>query len=126
MPLAPRTLEQLRQLWRTHRSPRWLFPATIGQRGKYHVYSQQVPVNRNALQGAMRRAVQQSGVKKAAHVHTLRHSYATHLLEAGVHLRLIQDILGHTSPRTTALYTHLSQQVRLSIQAPLQQLVDGL
>lgn len=72
VPLPQKSLEQLRQLWRTHRCPVWLFPAMIGQRGTYNVYSQAIPVNRNALQGAFRRAVQRSGVTKAAHVHTLR------------------------------------------------------
>ena len=66
------------------------------------------PVTRSALQLAFRRALKQSGVRKAAHVHTLRHSYATHLLEANVNLRLIQHNLGHDSPITTALYTHLT------------------
>ena len=57
----------------------------------------------------MRAAVQESGIQKQATVHTLRHSYATHLLEAGVSLRLIQAYLGHSSPTTTARYTHLTQ-----------------
>jgi len=126
VPFSQKTLDQLRQLWRTHRAPVWLFPAMIGQRGKFNVYSPDVPVNRNALQGAMRRAVQQSGVTKAAHVHTLRHSFATHLLEAGVNLRIIQNILGHRSPTTTAIYTHLTQEVRQSVVAPLNELMNGL
>jgi site-specific recombinase XerD len=56
-------------------------------------------------------ALYQSGVRKKATVHTLRHSYATHLLEAGVNLRIIQAYLGHSSPKTTAIYTHLTRNV---------------
>src|SRR6266404_7790667 len=70
--------------------------------------------------------LQRSGINKRAHVHTLRHSYATYLLEAGVNLRLIQDNLGHRSPRTTALYTHLAGAVRATLTAPLNQLMRDL
>ena len=66
------------------------------------------PMPRNSVQDAFRAALKASGLNKRASVHTLRHSYATHLLEAGVHLRLIQDSVGHHSLTTTALYTHLT------------------
>ncbi len=81
---------------------------------------------RSTLQRAFHRALKQSGVAKAAHVHSLRHSMATHLLEAGVNLRIIQSILGHATPTTTALYTHLTQQVRESVKAPINELMNGL
>jgi len=67
------------------------------------------PLSVRSVQNAFQAALQASGVQKAATVHTLRHSYATHLLEAGVNLRLIQAYLGHRSAQTTALYTHLTQ-----------------
>jgi site-specific recombinase XerD len=65
-------------------------------------------MHESGVQKAFRAAWRQSGINKAASVHTLRHSYATHLLEAGVNLRLIQSYLGHTSLSTTAIYTHLT------------------
>jgi len=63
----------------------------------------------SGAQKAFKAALQESGIQKQATVHTLRHSYATHLLEAGVNLRLIQAYLGHSSPQTTAIYTHLTR-----------------
>jgi integrase/recombinase XerD len=78
------------------------------------------------VERAFRLALQESGVAKPATVHTLRHSYATHLLEAGVNLRLIQAYLGHSSPQTTALYTHLTKPAdELAAQA-INQIMAGL
>jgi site-specific recombinase XerD len=126
VPLPDQTLTQLRQLWLTHRSPTWLFPAVTRHGLAHSVQEDCGPITRTALQRAFRCALQQSGVRKAAHVHTLRHSMATHLLEAGVNLRVIQNILGHATPTTTALYTHLTQQVRDSVAAPINHLMHGL
>jgi site-specific recombinase XerD len=66
-------------------------------------------MSKSSVQDAMRAALKESRINKPASVHTLRHSWATHLLESGVNLRLIQLWLGHASPSTTALYTHLTQ-----------------
>jgi len=126
VPLPKSTLKLLRAHWRTHRSPLWLFPAPTRHGLAHSLAHDGGPVTRSSLQGAFRRALQRSGLNKRAHVHTLRHSYATHLLEAGVNLRLIQENLGHRSPGTTAIYTHLTREVRATITDPLNQLMEDL
>ena len=107
VPLPEGALTMLRQHWSTHRHPVWLFPAPT--RAGVPLSSATQPMDESGVQRAFKAALQESGVHKEASVHTLRHSYATHLLEAGVNLRLIQAYLGHSSPQTTALYTHLTR-----------------
>ena len=123
VPLPDAMLALLREYWRTHKNPLWLFP-TITRTHVATLADPAVgPVSRSSLQSAFGRAVKQSGVHKRAHVHTLRHSYATHLLEAGVALPLIQDALGHTSLRTTAIYTHLTRELRDAALEPINGLM---
>jgi site-specific recombinase XerD len=126
VPLPQPTLSMLREFCKTHRSPTWLFPTATRHGMRYSIEHNAGAVTRSALQLAFRRALKQSGVRKAAHVHTLRHSYATHLLEANVNLRIIQHNLGHDSPKTTAVYTHLTQEVRDSVIEPLNRLMAAL
>lgn len=118
VPLPERTLDQLRGYWRQHGHPQWLFPGQgLGQSG---------PMNESGVQKAFRVALQESGIHKAASVHTLRHSYATHLLEAGVNLRLIQSYLGHDSLNTTAIYVHLTPQAQIEAATTINQLMASL
>lgn len=123
VPLPVATLDLLREHWRTHKNPRWLFPATHRRRVQAGDDESVPPITGGGVQKAFGRAVKQSGVHKRAHVHTLRHSYATHLLEDGVELRLIQEYLGHSSPRTTELYTHLTREIRDAALDPINRLV---
>jgi site-specific recombinase XerD len=126
VPLPAGALDMLRVYWRTHRSPRWLFPAPTRHGLKAALASGAGPVNRSSLQSAFCRALKASGVRKRAHVHTLRHSYATHLLEDGVNLRYIQTILGHVSPSTTAIYTHLTAEVHAASSNAINRIMEHL
>jgi integrase/recombinase XerD len=97
VPLSPRLLEELRAYWRYHRPKTWLFPNRAGD-GPWHGGS---------FQRRFRQVVARAGLKKPATMHTLRHSFATHLLEAGVDVLTLQKLLGHRQLSTTALYLHL-------------------
>jgi len=109
VPLPEHTLSILRAYWCTHRHPVWLFPIAY-KTGPVLPTAKRCMAPRG-ISKAFKMALQESGVKKPATIHTLRHSYATHLLEAGVPLRVIQAYLGHASIETAAIYTHLTQQV---------------
>ena len=122
VPLPTSTLTMLRQYWATHRNPRLLFPATGRDHRRAAIATE--PMGKASVQGAMRRVVLQLGFRKSVHVHTLRHSYATHLLEAGVNLRLIQQYLGHSSLQTTMVYLHLTSQGQEQARAAIERLME--
>jgi integrase/recombinase XerD len=122
IPLPPKTLAVLRAYWKTHRNPIWLFPAT--GRGHAQAATATHPMNKSSVQGALRRVVQELNLRKAIHLHSLRHSYATHLLEAGVNLRLIQQYLGHSSLQTTMVYLHLTSQGQEQARATIDKLME--
>jgi integrase/recombinase XerD len=117
VPLPQRSLELLRNYWLQARPGPWLFPEHRGV---------DEPVNGQRPYKAFKAALRESRIHKPAHVHTLRHSYATHLLEAGVQLRVIQEILGHQSPKTTAIYTHLTPQIMAGFATTVNQLMAAL
>ena len=118
VPLPDACLKFLRQHWLTHRHPVWLFPSPNGESNR--------PMSESGLQRAFRAAVNEAGIHKKATVHTLRHSYATHLLEAGVNLRIIQTYLGHASPSTTAIYTHLTSNTEAQTRDRINEMVATL
>ncbi len=118
VPLPAACLKMLRQHWLTHRNSLWMFPSPVEDN--------QQPMSESGMQRAFQAAVKESGIHKQATVHTLRHSYATHLLEAGVNLRIIQSYLGHASPATTSIYTHLTSITEAQTRDTLNELVTSL
>lgn len=115
VPLPRPVLESLRKFWTTHRNPRWLFPNKAGNG----------PIGRGALGRAFMLAARQGGISGST-LHSLRHGYATRLLERNVNLRIVQILLGHGSITTTAIYTHLTEPTRASLTTLLDELMTGL
>jgi integrase len=107
VPLPKTALSILRAHWKAHRNPRLLFPAQ--GRDSRSASSADTPMAVSSVQGAFRAAKREAGIaKRGVSIHTLRHCYATHLLEAGVNLRVIQQYLGHSSLESTMVYLHLT------------------
>jgi site-specific recombinase XerD len=113
VPLSRRLLEVLRAYWRQYRPATWLFPG---------VNRPTLPLTGGAVQRLCQRTARRAGLSKRIHPHVLRHSFATHLLEAGVDLLSVQALLGHSHFNTTAKYLHVSMR---RLQA-LPQLLEGL
>lgn len=116
-------LSALRRYWLTHRHPRFVFPA--GSSPSQQQAATKV-MDRGGLQKSFKVIVADCGISKRITVHSLRHCYATHLLEMGVHLRTIQAELGHESPKTTAIYTQLTAQADQNSGELINTLVNSL
>ena len=110
--LSPQLLTLLREWWRAARPPVWLFP------GQNPIN----PVTERQINRAMQVAAKASGIPKRVSPHTLRHSFATHLLEQGADIRVIQVLLGHAKLETTALYTRVAVSTIRDIESPLERL----
>jgi integrase/recombinase XerD len=107
--LGHHTLALLRGYWNAYRPEEWLFPgAKPGE-----------PISPASVRTVFKRALQKSGIGKKATVHTLRHSFATHLLESGTDLFYIQRLLGHTTAKTTAIYLHITGKDLARVRSPI-------
>jgi integrase/recombinase XerD len=111
VPLSKNILEILRKYYLRYKPKEYLFEGQCG--GRY---------SERSLDMVLKNAVKAAGIRKKINLHMLRHSYATHLLEAGTDLRYIQELLGHKSPKTTQIYTHVSREALGKIQSPFDKL----
>lgn len=116
VPLPEHLLAMLRAYWKLHKPTSYFF----FQKDK------SIAISDTSLQKTFKAALRESGISKVASIHTLRHSYATHLLERGVDLRVIQELLGHKSPQTTAIYTHLTDKSFQTLTETLNSLIADL
>jgi len=116
------TLSSLRGLWRRHRHPQWLFPGRLAPGGG------PAPgvMDRGSTQKAFARVVADCGIRKHVSIHSLRHAYATHLIEAGLNLAGVQQLLGHARPETTARYVHMTDKARGDQTALIEALMTQL
>jgi len=111
--LSDVTLKFLREYWKEYKPTKWLFPGPDKERH----------ITIRTAQRIFETACERAGVKKEVTIHSLRHSFATHLLENGIDLRYIQELLGHKSSKTTEIYTHVSSKDFRRIQNPLDQIL---
>lgn len=124
LPLPQSLLEMLRQHWYTHKHPRWLFPRLTDD-GVIPSRATE-PVTTGTVRRAFALALQDSGIQKRASIHVLRHSYATHLLEARVDLRTVQAYLGHSSIQSTVIYLHLTPNLEDRAAEAIKQIMSDL
>jgi len=125
VPLPEETLHILRRYWVTHRNPVLIFPA-LGRSGKGRSKAK-TPMAIDSVQGAFRKAKWAASIKKRrVSIHTLRHSYATHCMEAGINPRVIQENLGHSMLETTMIYCHLTTKGKEDAYRIINDLMKGV
>lgn len=125
VPLPTMTYQLLKDYWRTHRNDKLLFPA-LGKNGKKGKTATK-PMATSSIEGALRRLrAELPQIKKHFHLHTFRHSYATHLIEAGVGVRIVQQYLGHSSLTTTMIYLHVTDLGNNDAAGRINRLMGGL
>ena len=110
--LSVKLLDQLREYYKQYHPKNFLFESPDGK-----AYSA------TSVQNILKRAAVKAGIKKRVHIHMLRHSFATHLLEQGTNLRIIQELLGHESIKTTEIYTHVTTSDVRNIKNPLDDML---
>jgi site-specific recombinase XerD len=123
VPLPEMTYGIMRRFWLSHRHPRLLFPSPVGSQFMGTMASS--PMDASGVQAAFKAARLECGIEKRLTVHSLRHAYATHLLEQGMDLRLIQSLLGHSNSNTTARYAQITGIVRGSMGDRIERLLHG-
>jgi len=124
VPLPKATLYILRQHYKKHRNEKFIFPAP--GRGGVNEAKSTIPLPDTSIQTVLKKVLRQTGIIKNVSVHNLRHSYATHLLEAGIDIRIIQKYLGHKSISSTMIYTHLTPIISENVHHKVDKVMSEL